>query len=153
LKLTDILPNNYHKPHWGGASGLWDMCRHKVIGLPILELLHDMADDPDLKRFIKSGIELQAIPHIEKIQATLIKEELAAPPMVQRKKLHDQQIGLALMEILRLSLILDTMTFMDVTREDLRKFVWDITVDDRKAFDKIVQLNYKKNWLMNPPSA
>ncbi|WP_432665855.1 DUF3231 family protein [Wukongibacter baidiensis] len=153
MKLTEMFTETPHKPHWGGASGLWAMCRHKIIGLPVLELLYDMADDPDLKRFIKAGIEMQAIPHIEKIQSAMQKENLATPPMPQRKKLDNQQIALALMEILRLSLIHDTMTFMDVTREDLRKFTWDITLEDRKAFDKIVQLNYKKNWLMNPPSA
>lgn len=153
MKITDMFTPDYHKPHWGGASGLWDMCRHKIIGLPILELLYDIADDDDLKTFIKAGIEMQAVPHIEKIQDMLQKEELASPPMPQRKKLNDKEIGLALMEILRLSLILETVAFMDVTRPDLRKFVWDITVEDRKAFDKIVQLNYKKNWIMNPPTA
>ena len=151
MKITDMFSQDYHKPHWGGASGLWDMCRHKVIGLPILDLLYEMADDAELKSFIKMGIDMQAVPHINKIQEFMEKEDLASPPMPQRNKLSNKQIGLALMEILRLSLILETITFMDVTRPDLRKFVWDITVDDRKAFDKIVQLNYKKNWIMNPP--
>lgn len=148
-----MFSNTLHKPHWGGAFGIWDICRHKIIGLPILEMLYDMADDPDLREFIEAGIEMQVVPHIKKLQETMQKENLAAPPMPQRKKLDNQQVALALMEIMRLSLIHDTMTFMDITREDLRKFVWDITLDDRKAFDRIVQLSYKKNWLMNPPSA
>lgn len=153
MKITDMFTPDRHKPHWGGASGLWDICRHKIIGIPILEMLYDMADDEDLKRLIKAGIDREAIPHIEKIQDKLERENLASPSMPQRKKLDNQQIALAIMEILRLSLVLDTIAFMDVTREDLREFVWDITVEDRKAFDKIVQLNYKKNWIMNPPTA
>lgn len=152
LKLTDILTDNKHPLHWGGSSGLWDICRHKIIGIPVLDILHDLCEDPELKRFIKTGTEMQAVPHVEKIQEFLKKEELAYPSMPQRKKITDQQIGLAIMEILRLSLVLDNIAFMDATRGDLRKFIWDITEDDKKAFDKIVELNYEKNWIMNPPS-
>jgi len=153
LNLKDMLLSNQHDLHWGGAFGLWDICRHKIIGLPVLDLFYDLVKDPDLKNLIKAGTERLAIPHIERIEEFLKKEELAFPPMPQRKKLEDQQIGLALMEIMRLSLILDNISFMNITREDLRKFIWDITVEDKKAFDKIIELNYKKNWLMNPPTA
>lgn len=42
---------------------------------------------------------------------------------------------------------------MGATREDLRKFIWNITEEDKKSFDAVVDLNYKKNWIMNPPEA
>lgn len=151
MKITDIFTDKPHKLHWGGTSALWDICRHKIIGVPVLDLFYDLAEDEDLKRLIKVGTEMRAIPHIEKIQNYMQKEELAYPGMPERKKLNDQQIGMALMEILRLSLILDNISFMGATREDLRKFIWNITEDDKKSFDAVVELNYKKSWIMNPP--
>lgn len=152
MKITDLLQNQPHKLHWGGGFGLWDICRHKAIGLPVLNILHERANDPQLKALIKLGIDNIAIPHVNEIQEYMQKEELAYPPLLQLKQMNDEQIALAIMEILRLSLMLDSIAFMNVTRKDLRKFIWKITEDDKNAFDKVVDLLYSKNWIMNPPS-
>ncbi|MFZ5966102.1 MAG: DUF3231 family protein [Bacillota bacterium] len=153
MGIMDMLTNKTHDIHWGGAAGLWDICRHKAIGVPVLESLYRSAEDNELKNLIKSGIDMTAMPHIQKLQDFLAKEQLAAPPIPPRNKMDDQHIGLAIAEILRLSLVLDNIVFMSVTRSDLRKLVWDIMEEDKKAFDKIVNLLYEKSWTMNPPSA
>lgn len=152
MNIGDLLNPKPHNLHWGGGFGLWDICRHKAIGLPVLNILYKEASDTELKALIKAGIDHVAIPHINKIQDFLQKEELAYPPQLQLNEMNDQQIALAIMEILRLSLMLDSIAFMNVTRKDLRKFIWEITEDDKNSFDKMMNLLYSKNWTMNPPS-
>lgn len=153
MGLMNKFSNQSHKIHWGGASALWDITRHKIIGIPVLDLLHETAQDSDLKKLIRSGTDMVAIPHIKELQEFLEKEQLAYPPMPSRHNIDDAQIGLAIAEILRLSLVLDNIAFMSVTRDGLRKLVWDIIEEDKRAFNKIVDLLYEKNWTENPPSA
>jgi hypothetical protein len=135
-----------------GAVGLRSgICRNKVIGLPVLEMLYNEADDSDLRNIIKTGIEKIAVPHIERIQDFLKKQGLSYPSMPDRGRLDNQKIALAIMEILRLVLALEHYGFSAVTREDACELVWDIHKDDKKAFDEIIKLNTQKGWLMNPP--
>jgi len=155
LDMTDIT-NMFSQPaprlHWGGAIGLWDICRNKVIGVPVLDLFFEQAVDPDLKAFIKTGIETVTLPGIKNLQDFLEKEGLTYPPIAPRKKIDDEQIARSLREILRLSLYLDFHSLMEITREDVKKIVWDIVVQDKKAFDAVIDLKRKKGWLLNPPN-
>lgn len=92
------------------------------------------------------------LPGIKNLQDFLEKEGLTYPPIAPRKKLDDEQIARSLREILRLSLYLDFHSLMEITREDAKKIVWDIVVQDKKAFDAVIDLKRKKGWLLNPPN-
>ncbi len=150
--ITGIFSERPKGMHWGSALALWDICRNKVIGVPVLDMFAGLAKDPELKEFISNGIERVAMPNIERIQEMMKKEGLTYPPMPQRKTLGDQQIAMAIREILRLAIDLDYRGFMETTRKDVRNLLWDVITDDKAAFDKIIELKARKNWLLNPPN-
>lgn len=150
--INTITGQSEEKIHWGSAYSLWEVCRHKVIGLPVLDMLLSHVQDSELKVLIEAGIEMNAIPHVEKLQKFMKDHDLTYPPLPSRNAIDDQQIGRAIKEILRLSLNHEIHAFMSTTRDNERDLFWDIMSDDRKAFDKIIDLNRKKGWLLNPPN-
>lgn len=150
--INAITSPDEEKIHWGSAYSLWEVCRHKVIGLPILDLLLKEVQDPQLKLAIEMGIESNVIPHIEKIQKFMKEHNLAYPPTPPRGSIDDEQIGRAIKEILRLGLNHEIHAFMSTSRNNERDLFWSILSDDRKDFDKIIDLNRKKGWLLNPPN-
>jgi hypothetical protein len=156
MDIKDVINTFTNQPdekiHWGSAYSLWEVCRHKVIGLPVLELLLSYVQDPELKILLKAGIELNAIPHIEKLQKFMKEHSLTYPPFQARNAIDDEQIGRALIEILRHSLNHEIHAFMSITRDNERDLFWGILSEDKKEFDKIIDLNRKKGWMLNPPN-
>lgn len=150
--ISAITGQTEEQVHWGSAYSLWEVSRFKVTGLPVLDLFIDHVKDQDLKRLIQAGIEMDAIPHIEEIQQFMKQHNLTYPPLPARKAIDDQQIARAMLEILRLGLTHEVHAFMSTTRDNERDLFWNILTDDRKAYDKVVDLNRKKGWLMNPPN-
>jgi hypothetical protein len=150
--FNEITGHEVDDLHWGSAYSLWEVCRHKVIGIPVLDLFIDHVDDSELKRLIQEGIELNAIPHVEKLQRFLKDHDLTYPPLPARRAIDDQQIGRAIKEILRLSLNHEMHAFMSTTRDNERDLFWNMMDDDKKAFDRIIDLDRKKGWLLNPPN-
>lgn len=140
------------KIHWGSAYSAWEVCRHKVIGIPVLDLLVSQVRDPELKRLIQEGTELNAIPHAKELQNFLHEHDLTYPPLPARNAIDDEQIARALKEIIRLALNHEVHAFMSTTRDSERDLFWSILSDDRKSFDAIINLSRKKGWLLNPPN-
>ena len=150
--INTFSGQNEEKIHWGSAYSLWEVCRNKVIGLPVLELLLSNVKDSELKLLIKAGIEMNAVPAIEKIQEFLKDHKLTYPPMPPRNAIDDEQIGRAITEILRLSLTHEIHALMSTSRNGERDLFWNMMSEDKKAFDKIIDLDRKKGWLLNPPN-
>jgi hypothetical protein len=150
--INTVTGEETEKIHWGSAYSLWEVCRHKVIGLPVLDLLLSNTQDSELKLLIKEGIEKNAIPHIEELQKFMKKHDLTYPPLPTRNSIDDQQIGKAIKEIIRLALNHEIHALMSTSRASERDLFWDILYDDRKAYDSIVDLSRKKGWLIDPPN-
>lgn len=144
-------PDN-KKIHWGSAYSLWEVCRYKVIGIPVLDVFLNNVQDEELKHLLQLGINTMVIPHVEKIQKFLKERGLTYPPLPERCSLSDQEIARAIKEIIRLGLTHDMHAFMSTSRNDERNLLKNIMIDDEKAFHKIISISRNKGWLLDPPN-
>lgn len=165
MDLKNVLNSQKEKMVWGSAIALWDTCRYKVAGIPLLDIFVYQAKDLELKRFIEDVINNVTLPHIKKIQGFFQKEGLTAPQVPQRKNLEsilghiepnafisDEQIARSLREMLRFGIDVGSRGLIEATRKDVRDLIWEIFSDDSKTSSKLVDLKEKKNWVLKPPS-
>jgi len=131
-KVINPFANQQEKKiHWGTAFSMWEISRHKVVGIPVLDLFLKHVKDNNLKLLIQNGIDLLAMPHVEKIQNFMKEHDLTYPALPPRDSFDDQQISRAIIEILRLSLLHENYAYMSTTKESERNLIWNIIKDDR----------------------
>lgn len=168
MDLTRFSPAQqapHEKLTWGSATALWNLCRYKVVGLPMLDIFYLQAGDKELKFLIQFGINHILLPHVQKIQTFFQKEGLTAPEVQQRKTLKnilghiepnalisDELIARAMREVLRFGVELGARGLTEAIRADVRALILQILNDDNKALNKLVDLKEKKNWILMPPS-
>lgn len=162
---TKYMRTAHKKLTWGEATVLWNLCRYKVVGLPLLDMFIYMVKDLELKLIIEYGINNNLLPHTRKIQDFFQKEGLTAPSVQPRKNLQnslghiepnvliiDELIARSMREMLRFGVELSARGLHEVTRNDVQELIWHILTDDRQALNRLVELKKKKNWILIPPS-
>lgn len=165
MDLKNVFASQNDKLVWGSAIALWDTCRYKVAGIPILDILWYQAKDLELKRFIKDVTDKITLPHVLKIQKFFQKEGLTAPQVPQRKNLenilghiepnvfiNDEQIARVLREMLRFGTDVGSRGLIEATRKDVRDLIWEIFTDDNNITNELLMLKERKNWVLKPPS-
>lgn len=150
---------------WIEGGILWDICIYKMSGIPTAEQLLLFAQDKELKKMIRTGIDELIFPHVEKIRGFLLKEGLEAPKMPDKKPkvssaeayspssaMDDADIAAALRNVFRLGLNIEIQGITKGTRADISYLIKEILNEDIEAYISLIKLSYANNWVvMTPP--
>ncbi|MGE5415347.1 MAG: DUF3231 family protein [Acidobacteriota bacterium] len=148
----------------GGALGLWDTARHKIIFLPIYVVYSKQAQDKDLIKFFESRINTVQ-KHVNKIQEFFDSKDFDFPkePNITRKLnnddafvvpraiLDDEEIAIAMREHLRAAISLETEALRNAVSPEGRDLIYSILKEDNDFYSDIIKLQKTKNWTDFPP--
>lgn len=161
LDKSDIPKNGLSM---GGALGLWDITRNKIVTLPIYIIYSKQAKDKDLLKLINERINTVR-KQIDRLQQLFKEHDFEAPtePNWEKKLnndtfilsgsiLDDEEIAMGLKEHIRSVIGLETEALRNSTIPEVRNLVFSLLKEGNHDYGSIIKLQKDKKWSDAPPT-
>jgi hypothetical protein len=153
-----------HSLSMGGALGLWDICKNKIVTLPVYVIYLKQAKDKDLIKFIDSRINTVR-RQIGKVQKLFKDSDFEAPRepnwekklnndafVISRSILDDEEIAMGMKEHIRSVLSLETEALRNATIPEARDLIFSLLNEGQDDYTRIIKLKKEKKWTDDPPT-
>lgn len=147
----------------GGALGLWDIARNKIVTLPVYVIYLKQAKDKELVKYVSNRIGTVR-KQIGRIQQLFKEHGFDAPtePNWDKKMnndafvlsgsiLDDEEIAMGIKEHLRSVLGLETEALRNSTIPEVRNLIFDLMKQGNSDYSKIIKIQKERKWMDNPP--
>lgn len=152
-----------HSLSMGGALGLWDVARNKIVTLPIYVIYLKQVKDKDLQKLVNSRISTVR-SQISKIQNLFKEHDFEGPtePNWEKKLnnepfvlsgsiLDDEEIAMGMKELIRSVIGLETEALRNATIPEVRNLIFSLMKEGNGDYSSIIKLQKEKGWTDNPP--